>query len=310
MLQLEVPDQPPPFGQSVRKELFLLDKEKTFANHGSFGTVPRSVLQVQRRLGDLRENDPESWYRVTALPLYLDACKAAAEFVSSSTDNVVIVDNATTAVNSVLKSLEFNKNDAILVTDHTYQAVDNTVSAVTLTTEARIVRHLIPFPVDSVDQFIASFKATLSANTDIRLAVIDHITSQSAVLLPVKKLTEICHSRNIQVLVDGAHALGQLPLDLEYLDPDYYTGNLHKWMYAPRGCCLLYINQRHQDKIHPLVTSWYWKKGLQEQFFMQGTRDILSWLCAKPAIQFYSWLGGLVCELHNPFNQCYNHNLE
>ena len=228
MLDIEVTDrdQPPPFGLSTRKELFLLDSETTFANHGSFGTVARKVLEVQHRLQDLQEKDPDKWFRVTAFPLYLDACKTVAEFFGTSADNVVLVDNATTAVNSVLKSLDFNKGDAILVTDHTYQPVDYTASTVTLATEARVVRHAIPFPINSVDQFITSFEAALSANTDIRLAIIDHISSQSALLFPVKQLTDICHSRNIQVLVDGAHAPGQVVIDLDYLAPDYYTGIL------------------------------------------------------------------------------------
>lgn len=225
ILELNVSgSEPPSFGRAIREELFLLAEGITFANHGSFGAVARPVLEVQRRLQDLQETSPDDWFRHISYPLWMETRKAVAEFVVTCANNVVIVDNATTAVNCVLKSLHFTKTDALLVTDHAYPAVDYTACAVSHATEARVVRHCIPFLIENVDQFGASFEATLDANTDIRIAIVEHISCQSAILLPLKRLIEICHSRNVPVMVDGAHAPGQVVIDLDYLDPDYYTG--------------------------------------------------------------------------------------
>ena len=228
MLELDVDTEcPPPFGLFARNQLFFLSEEITFANHGSFGTVARPVMELQRRLHDTTETCPEEWFRITSYPLWLESCQTVAEFVGTTAENVVLVDNATTAVNCVLKSLRFTKNDAILVSDHTYGAVEYTALAVSDITEAAVVTHVFPFPIESVEQFVGSFEAALRADPRIRIAIIDHICSVSALLLPVRRLIDICRSRNVLVLVDGAHAPGQVPIDLTYLDPDYYTGRIY-----------------------------------------------------------------------------------
>ena len=287
-------DAAPPFGQEVREKLFSLRKDLVFANHGSFGTVPRSVSEAQRRLQDEIELEPDKWFKETSEKVWDLAADAVARFVNAQPENIALVANATTAANCVIKSLSLSENDSILIADHTYPAVCHTVEALQESTRAKIISHIFPYPVESEDHFCATFLSTLESDASIRLAIIDHITSQSAMVLPIRKLIGMCHERNVDVLVDGAHAPGHVPLDLEALGADYYTGNLHKWMYSPRGCAFLYARRDKQDCLQPPITSHYWKRDFRERFMEQGTRDFTPQCCALTAVQFYQWLGDLV----------------
>lgn len=151
----------------------------------------------------------------------------------------------------------------------------------------------IKIPIVSEDTLIQQYDAYLTQHPNIKLVLIDHITSPSAILMPVERLVSVCHSHGAMVMVDGAHAPGQIPLNLKALNADFYTGNMHKWVYTPRGCALLWVRRDHHSWVHPPVTSWMLNECLDWQFFNQGTRDHIPFICAKHALQFYKAIGGM-----------------
>jgi len=279
------------FGEKIRGE-FSLEEKTVFVNHGSYGTVPRVVQAERVRLLEMMDSHPDRWFRNDLRPLYDEAIKELSEFVGAAPDNIVFVNNATTAVNTVLKNLKLEPGDKILMTSHTYHACACAAKSAASRAGAGTVVMEIGLPVVSDDSFVEQV-VEICKNTDgIRLAMLDHISSPSATVFPIAKLAKELHKLGVLLLVDGAHAPGQLELNVETLGVDFYVGNLHKWCYAPRGCAFLWVSPTSRDIIEPLVTSHSYKKDFVEQFFMQGTIDHTPYLCVKSALKFYSDLGG------------------
>merc|ERR1719334_505043 len=206
------------------------------------------------RLLNLAESHPDRWYRRTLRPLYDEAINEVAEFVGANPNNIVFVQNATAAVNTVLKNLVLGPEDIILSNSHSYNACNNAIESAIKRCNADTLSLDLRFPIRSEEEMVEQMVEICKRNAGIRLAMIDHISSPSAIVFPIAALAAQLHKLGVLLLVDGAHAPGQLDLDLENLGADFYTGNLHKWCFTPRGCAFLWISPSHRDSIQPLVT--------------------------------------------------------
>jgi len=279
------------FGKE-RREDFSLDEDTVFVNHGSYGTVPKMVQAERMEFLERMDRHPDRWFRQDVRVLHDEAIKDLAEFVRTAPENLVFVGNATAGINTVLKNLQLSPGDKILVTSHSYQACVFVAESAVKAAGAGTVVMDIDIPVDSEDKMVESVMSVIRDNPGIVLAMMDHISSPSAIVFPVARLARELHQLGVLLLVDGAHAPGQLPLDIEKLGVDFYVGNLHKWCYAPRGCAFLWVSPGQQAIMEPLVTSHSYKMDMVEQFFMQGTIDHTPYICARAALKFYHSLGG------------------
>jgi len=270
------------------RALWCLDPSIAYLNHGSYGACPRAVLERQRSLQLEMEREPVDFLS-RELPGRLQSARSAlARFVGAETADLVFVPNATTAVNAVLRSLEFAPGDEVLATSHTYAACRNALDHVASRTGARVVTAPLPFPVRSDDELIAAVMACVSPRT--RLALLDHVTSPTALVLPIARLVRELRALDIETLVDGAHAPGMVPLALGELGAAYYTGNAHKWLCAPKGAAFLHVRSDRQRELHPTVISHGYGAGLQAEFDWIGTFDPSAWLCVPAAIDYLGTL--------------------
>jgi isopenicillin-N epimerase len=286
----------PLLGTAVRDQ-WLLDWEKLTVNHGSFGATPRVVLDAQLEWRSRLEAQPTLFMR-KVLP---DALRSSAEhlgaFVRGRGRDLVFVENATTGCNAVLRSLSLQRDDEILILSHAYGAVRNTVQYVAQRSGAQVVEAEISFPQPEETSILANVSAALSKRT--RIAVIDHITSHSALVLPVSEIIETCHAAGVPVLVDGAHGPGQINVDLTALDADWYVGNCHKWLMAPKGCAFLWSHSDRQSDLHPTTVSHGYGNGYLAEFDWTGTRDPSAFLAVETAIAFHHQLGGAALQARN-----------
>lgn len=269
---------------------WALDPSTDQLNHGSFGATPRSVLDDQRAWQELLEADPTRFVSVDLEPALDAARRATAEFVGADPDDLVFVPNATTGVNAVLRSLELEPGDELLTTDHAYNAVRTTLEYVTARGGARVVVVPVPFPIESPDEVVAAVVAGVGPRT--RLAVLDHITSPTALVLPIARLVAELSARGVPTLVDGAHAPGQVEIDLRSLGAAYYAGNLHKWVCAPKGSAFLWVRRDLQAEVRPVVIS-HGANSLRDErsrflleFDWVGTTDPSSYLAVPAALRF------------------------
>ncbi|XP_048730048.1 uncharacterized protein LOC125647413 [Ostrea edulis] len=281
------------FGAAMKKECFHFEDGFTFINHGSFGVVPTKIREKQKQLLDVLNDNPGVFYRQTNVELFQRSIDAAAKFLGADPSNLVFVQNATAGVNSVLKSFPWQKGDEILASIYTYKAVEYACRKVAeFPTGGHIHQFEIRFPIKDESEVVDNMTSFLDKHPRIKLVVLDHITSPTALVFPVKKMIAECRKRGVLVLIDAAHAPGQLEINLEQLDPDFYTGNFHKWVFTPRGCAILWIRKDHQNWCTPLVTSHMYKKGIQLEYRVQGTRDDIPYFLVPDSIQFYQDVGG------------------
>jgi len=259
------------------KHHFVLDPDVTFLNHGSFGACPRSVLAEQQRLRERLEAEPVRFFNREYEPLLDAARHTLGRFVGCDGDDLAFVTNATTAVNAVLRSLEFSPGDELLITSHGYNACNNVVRFVAARTGAVVVVAQVPFPVTSAEEIVEAITRAVTPRT--KLAVIDHITSPTAVVFPIAHIVSALEARGVRVLVDGAHAPGQEPLALAALGASYFTGNLHKWTCAPKGAAFLHARRDRQAGLHPATISHGAnaqradRSRFRVEFDWQGTHD-------------------------------------
>ncbi len=287
----------PRFGRSFL-DRWLLDPAITYLNHGTVGATPRVVLEAQHAWQRRIEAQPAAFLfreatRMTpAAPgqppvLLRQAADAVAAFMGARGDDLVFVDNASTGINAVLRSVALAPGDEVVVLDLAYGAVRLAADFVARAAGARVVVAQTPFPPGQGDPAAAYAEAIERALTPrTRLAVIDHIASDSALLLPVAAMIERCRARGVPVLVDGAHAPGAIALDIPSLGADWYVGNLHKWAFAPRACAFLWAAPPRHDTLHPTVISWGLGAGLAPEFDWTGTRDPSAMLSAPAGLAF------------------------
>ncbi len=257
------------FGKEIRSE-WLLDEDVIFLNHGSFGACPRSVLAVQREWQSRMEAEPVR-FMTRELPQQLEAARAElAGFVGSHAEDLVFVHNATDGANAVLRSLlpQFKPGDELLTTSQAYRAIRQTMLYVAELCGATVVDAVVPFPIASAQEVTDAIARAITPRT--AFAVVDHITSPTGLVFPITEIIALFKERGIPVLVDGAHAPGQIDLDLNTLGADYYVGNCHKWLYAPKGAAMLWVDKKHPRKIHPTVISHFLGGGFQNGIQLDG----------------------------------------
>jgi len=287
---------PNTLGRPVR-DLFRLDPDFLSVNHGSFGATPIQVLAARQAWQDQLEAQPTRFMRTVLPGAIRDAAEHLGAFLGVSGSDIVFVDNATSGCNAVLRSLRLDRDDEVLVLTHGYNAVRNTVRYVTSRAGARMTEAPLPFPRPDADAVIAAVRSALTPRT--RLAVMDHITSASAVVLPIHRLVAACHAASVPVLVDGAHGPGQVDLDLKSIGADWYTGNCHKWLCAPKGAAFLHVAADRQSDLHPTVVSHGLGQGFLAEFDWTGTRDPGAILSVPASLAFHEQLGGAALRARN-----------
>jgi isopenicillin-N epimerase len=290
------PASPNHFGKAVRP-LFGLAGDVAHLNHGSYGATPREVLLAQRAYQDELEREPSGFMQTRFPALLRRSAAALARQFNAQSDQIALVENATAGVNAVIGGLVLTPHDEILITDQTYGAVRNTVAHACARTGARLVSVTTPFPDPSDAAIVAAFAGGLSERT--RLVIIDHITSPTAVLLPVEKLVAEARKTNARILVDGAHAPGMIDLDLSRIDCDFYTGNCHKWLCAPKGSGFLWTAAGYLEETHPPVISHGYGQGYVAEFDWTGTRDASAQFVVPDALAFLDRLGAADIRAHN-----------
>ncbi len=273
-------------------ELFLLDPTIHFLNHGSFGATPRPVMEENQLWQRKLENQPVEFLGRRAPALLANARSILAKFLGTTQDNIVFIPNATTGINIVARSLNLHQNDQVLSTDHEYGAIDRTWRFLSQKQGYQFTSFPVDIPINSTTQILESFTSAINDRT--RVLSISHITSPTAMIFPINELCRIAHEKGILTIVDGAHAPGQIDLDLDSMDVDFYIGNLHKWLCAPKGSAFLYVNPRVQHLIEPLIVSWGWQSEtpstsqLINYLEWTGTRDISPFLSVPAAIDFHN----------------------
>ncbi len=285
---------------------FLLDPDIVFLNNGSFGAVPRVVQEGYERLQRDMERNPVAWLQRRAPELMADARARVARYVGTATDDIVFFPNPTTAVNMVARTLHLAAGDEIVSTDHDYGAMFRTWTRLCREVDAKYVRVHLPLPFTTDDDYIERVWSAVTPRT--RVLFLDQLTSATSLILPVDELCRRARAADIISIVDGAHVPGHLPLDIPAIGCDIFTGALHKWLCAPKGCSFLYARKEVQSWLKPLVTSWGWESDhpTDSQFIdyheWQGTRDLSPFLAAPLAIDF--------CNAHDwPAVQAEGHSL-
>ncbi|MBI4350349.1 MAG: aminotransferase class V-fold PLP-dependent enzyme [Elusimicrobia bacterium] len=280
------------------KEHFLLDPSLVFLNHGSFGACPAEVLEHCQRLQREMERNPVEFLGRRSAELLGRSRAALAGYLGAAPENLAFVTNATTGVNIVARSLPLRPGDEILTTDHEYGACDNTWKFVCRSTGADYAAAEIPLPFRA-GEFADRVWARVGPRT--RVIYLSHITSTTALILPIAELCRRAREKGILTLIDGAHAPGQLPLKLEELGADFYTGNCHKWLCAPKSAAFLYARPEHHALLDAPVVSWGYSEEvsghadfsaytgatlLERRLLWQGTRDLSAFLAVPAAIEF------------------------
>jgi isopenicillin-N epimerase len=266
-----------------------------FLNHGSFGACPKPILELQAKLRLQMEAEPVQFlWRRYEERLELSR-RQVAKFVGCRPQDLVFVTNATTGVNAVVRSLKLRLGDELLTTNHDYNACHNVLVEAARRAGAKLVVAQVPFPLGSASEVVEAVVGAATKRT--RLALLDHVTSNTGLVFPVERLVRELEERGVDTLVDGAHAPGMLPLHLSRLGAAYYTANLHKWTCAPKGAAFLWVREDKQRDVHPAVishgnnTARPGYSAFQDRFDWAGTFDPSAWLCAGGAI---SWLGELL----------------
>lgn len=273
---------------------WTLDPEVIFLNHGSFGACPRPVLAAQSRFRERMESQPVRFLQ-RELEHELDLARIElSRFLGADPEGLAFVSNATTGVNTVLRSLEFEPGDRILTTDQAYNACKNALDYVAERSSAELLIVPLPFPLNSVEEVSAAILAAADERT--KLALIDHITSPTGLVLPMSAIVEGLEERGVDCLVDGAHAPGMVDLNLNELGAAYYTGNCHKWLCAPKGSAFLHVRADRREGFRPLVISHGANSPREDRsrYLLEsgwtGTSDPSAWLSIPKALEFMSSL--------------------
>jgi len=286
--------------RSTWRDYFLLPDDVTYLNHGSFGPSPAPVRDAFQRWTEQLERQPMRFFLDEMEPALDDATATLASFLGTSRNNLVFVENSTFAMNIVAASTQLSPGDEVLVTDHEYGAVTRLWKRVCQATGARVVTVDLPvtndsLPTGSTDDDVAALitNTILDATTEqTKLLVVSHVSSPTAIRLPVESLCPTARERGIATCVDGPHAIAMLPVDLRRIDCDFYTASCHKWLSAPFGSGFLYVNPRQQKHVKPAIVSWGGSVGgrqpsWKDEFVWQGTHNPAAFLAIADAVRFF-----------------------
>jgi len=272
------------------KNNFLLDKSITYLNHGSFGACPKPIFEEYQRLQLELEKEPVQFITKKSLAYLKVAKKKLANYIGCQPEDFFFTPNPTVAVNTILRSLNLQDGDEILSTNHEYGAMDKTWNFFCRKTGAKYIDQEISLPIVSKEKLLEEFWSGYSSKT--KVVFINEISSATALIFPVKEICQKAQELGLITIIDGAHVPGHTYLNIEELNPDFYTGTVHKWMLAPKGSSFLYVKKEFQNDIDPLVVSWgYDNDVISESQFLdyhqhQGTRDISAFLCTPKVIDF------------------------
>jgi isopenicillin-N epimerase len=277
--------------------LWGLDPALRHLNHGAFGATPLAVLDEQQRWRRIMEANPARFF-MKELPIHLRAAaEALASFVGTEPDRLGFVDNATTGCCTVLRELDLRPGDEILATDHIYNALRNGVRHVAGRFGAVLREEPLPIPLADEAEILDVLARAIGPRT--RLVIVDHVASGSGATFPVHQVAALCRARGVPLLVDGAHAPGLVELDVDAIGADWYVGNCHKWIAAPKGAAFIAVSREPAIEVHPLAISHAYGQGFAAEFDKTGTRDATAWLSVPAAIHFHQALGGPALRARN-----------
>jgi isopenicillin-N epimerase len=283
------------------RDLFLLKKRIHFLNHGSFGATPKIVFAEYQKWQKELEKQPVEFLGRRFTSLLVESRSVLASFLSTHAENLVFVPNTTTGINTIARFLNFSEEDEVVISNHEYGAVERTWRYLAQRYHFKLVIAPIPVPVSDPIEIVKAFFACVNRHT--KAICISHITSSTAMIFPVDEICRKAKSLHLISIIDGAHAPGQISLDLSKIDADFYVGNLHKWLCAPKGSAFLYAAPRVQKMVEPLIVSWGWESEnpgtsrFIDYLEWTGTLDISAYLSVPKAIEF-----------HNSFIAGKNHN--
>ena len=273
---------------------FVIDPSLVFLNHGSFGACPRRVLDAQSAIRLAWESDPLGFY--DTLHDRIDAARReVAALVGADPAGFVFVRNATMGVNAVMQSFPLSAGDEVLTTDHAYAACTNALRYWARRSGADVILARVPFPLAHEDEVVSAIESAITPRT--RLAMIDHVTSPTGLVLPIERIVRTLEARGVSVLVDGAHAPGMVPLAIDRMAPSFYTGNFHKWLCAPKGSAMLWVREDHRGATHPTSishgnTARTPRGALHDEFDWTGTDDPSPWLVVPECARVLSEMAG------------------
>ena len=272
------------------KSQFLLDKHITFLNHGSFGACPKPIFEEFQRFQLELEKDPVQFIQKKLTWYLKTAREGLAKFVGCEAQDLYFTTNPTVAINTIMRSLNLQKGDEILTTNHEYGAMDKTWSFYSKKAGVKYIRQEVSLPIISKEQILAEFWKGYTIKT--KVIFISQMSSATALIFPVKEICDKAKELGLITIVDGAHIPGHIDLNIQDLNPDYYTATLHKWMLAPKGSSFLYVKKEFQNDLDPLVVSWGYDSLApgESQFLdcheLQGTREVSAFLCTPTVINF------------------------
>lgn len=272
------------------KSQFLLDKSITFLNHGSFGACPKPIFEEFQRFQLELENEPVYFIQKKQSEYLKIAKERLAKYIGCNANDFFFTPNPTFAINTIMRSLHLEAGDEILSTNHEYGAMDRSWNFYCKKSGAKYIRQNISLPVVSKEQILEEFWSGYTSKT--KIVFLNQISSCTALIFPIKEICDKARELGLITIIDGAHVPGQMDLDISDLNPDFYTGTLHKWMLAPKGSSFLYVKKSFQEMLDPLVVGWgYESVSPGESQFLdyqeyQGTRDISAFLCTPKVIDF------------------------
>ena len=307
---------------SEYKPLFSLDPNVTYLNHGSFGACPKvifnSLINFQKQL----EYEPVKFLDYHLYEYLKESRLALSNYINCDRDDIAFYPNPSTALNTLIRSLDLNKGDQILTTNHEYGALDRTWNFISKKRGCEYVKLDIEIPFLDKQKFIDCFKKAINKNT--KIIFLSQITSATALIFPVKEIIELAKKNNILTIIDGAHVPAHIDLDIKKLDPDFYCGACHKWMCSPKGVAFLYVKKEFQKMMEPLVVSWGYeadhpsKSQFLDYMQWQGTNDMSAYLTVPETIKFLDdhnwkdnakkcrelnlWAKNEICEQLNTFS--------
>ncbi len=262
---------------------WLLDDNVKYLNHGSFGARTECIRKSQQSYRDWLEQSPVDFLDRQSSSLLTRSRETLGAFLNLDPSGIGFVDNATTGVSAAIHSLNLTENDEILTTNHVYNGVRQLLIKRARDAGSLYREIQVPFPAPTADELATIIIDSLNPN--VKVLVVDHVSSATALIFPIKEVINACRERGMLSIVDGAHAPGMLPFDSWEVYPDWYVGNLHKWVCAPLGAAFLWTSEKHRSQTHPLTISHFLDHSYIEEFDWQGTKDISPWLTVFDAIQ-------------------------